>query len=341
MPAIFAPQTPVTNDTGAITLGLQGAPNVLYDRTMVGNTAYTISTTGTTGGETMSLTLRGAYTYSFASSAPINWAGGVAPTPECSGSAFDRIKFEVLQDGALLGTAQALGASSPTVPPTHYLNVSGVNQNAYAPATAANDGTDNFISFHDWLNLTSTYTPTEVAPLIARWNTADATSSNTEYIFCLSSGGVLQFTYFDASGNVQTVKSTEGISSVLANVAGIWLRMDYNAGTEIVNGVPPGTAIFYTSPGGPNPTWTQLGAEVTGEQTGLSHLGASSAPIVFGDTNQTGWTTNTCYIYEATVQNSTTILANPNFHVQPTTASGSFVDTAATPNTITLNTNIV
>jgi hypothetical protein len=188
MPAIFAPQTPVTNDTGAVTLGFQGAPNVLYDRTMVGNTAYTISTTGTTGGETMSLTLRGAYTYSFASSVPINWAGGVAPTPECSASAFDRIKFEVLQDGALLGLEQALGAGVPYVSPAHYLEGSATANISCALNNAQNI-TGGFLDAVYYANFSNT---SSAANLGGKWPLTDSpSSSNAEFVAQLISGGAL------------------------------------------------------------------------------------------------------------------------------------------------------
>jgi hypothetical protein len=343
MPSIFAPQTPATNDTGAVTLGFQGAPNVLYDRTMVGSTAYTISTTGTTGGETMSVTLRGAYAYSFASSVGINWAGGLAPTPSSLSGVFDRLKFEVLQDGSLLGIRQATAASIPITAPSHYLNVNGQNQNASAATTAANDGSDSFLSIMVWLNLTSTYTPSNFAPLVSRWVPNSNTTSNTEYTFGISTNGILLFLCIDATGQYRELLSTVGISSSLANTAGIWLRFDYNAGLSTVNGLSAGAGIFYTSVGGATPNWVQLGSAPSGGmQTGLNHLGSGSGAIIFGDNHDNSWSTNTCHMYEAIVKNSTTVLANPNFQAQATMASGgSFVDTAATPNTITLNTNIV
>jgi len=122
MPSIFTPQTPVTNDTGAVTLGFEGAPNVLYDRTMVGATTYTISTTGTTGGETMSIVLRGAHAYSFASSVAINWALFSPPVPQCSATAFDKIAFEVLMDGSLLGFPQAMGAGAAALTVTAFVD---------------------------------------------------------------------------------------------------------------------------------------------------------------------------------------------------------------------------
>jgi hypothetical protein len=341
MPSIFAPQAPVTNDTGAAALGFQSAPNVLYDRTLVGNTTYTISTAGTTGGETLSITLRGPYSYSFTSSVAINWAGGVAPTPACSASTFDRIRFEVLQDGSLLGTPQALGAGITV--PVHYLNVSGQNQNASAAPTAANDGSDSFLSIMVWLNLISAYENGGFAPLVSRWATSGLTDSNTDYVFGISYSGVLTMVYFPSNGgSVNSVASTVPLGSTLANASGLWVRVDLNAGVEIVNGTSPGTAIFYAALGGGSPNWTQLGASVNIPQTGIVHNGVNSAPIVFGDNHQSGWNTNTCHMYEAIIRNSTTVLANPNFQSQPATASGgSFIDTAATPNTINLNTDIV
>jgi hypothetical protein len=118
MPAIYATQAPVATDTGAISLGFQSAPNVLYDRTLVGNTTYTISTAGTVGGETMSIVLRGAYLYSFASAVAIAWAAATPPVPQCSATAFDKIRFELLQDGTLLGTSQALGAAPAHLAPS-------------------------------------------------------------------------------------------------------------------------------------------------------------------------------------------------------------------------------
>jgi hypothetical protein len=343
MPSIFAPQTPVTNDTGAVTLGFQGAPNVLYDRTMVGATAYTISTTGTTGGETMSVTLRGPYAYSFASSVGINWAGGLAPTPASTSTAFDRIKFEVLQDGSLLGTRPAAAASMPIMAPVHYLNVSGQNQNASAAPTAANDGSDSFLSIMVWLNLTSSYSPNNFAPLVSRWVANSNSQSNTEYTFGISTSGNLLFLCIDASGSYKELISTAPIIPSLSNAAGLWLRFDYNAGPSTVNGVAPGAGVFYTSVGGVTPAWVQLGSVPSGgAQTGLNHVGASSGAILFGDNHDNSWSINTCHMYEAIIKNSTNVLANPNFQSLMTTASGAtFLDTATTPNTITLNTNIV
>jgi len=191
MPSIYAPQAAVANDSGAVVLGFQGAPNVLYDRTMVGATTYTISTAGTTGGETMSITLRGPYTYSFASSVAINWAGRLAPTPECSASVFDRIKLEVLQDGSLLGTPQALAAGVPVAAPAHYLNVAAANQNASITGTAANDGSDSFISIQEWLSFTSSYTPSSYSGLVERLYGPNSNANNSEYILGLSDIGEL------------------------------------------------------------------------------------------------------------------------------------------------------
>jgi hypothetical protein len=306
---------------------------------MVGNTVYTISTTGTTGGETLSISLRGPYTYSFASSAAINWAGGLTPTPECSATAFDRIKFEVLQDGSLLGTAQALGATPPA--PTHYLNVSGQNQNASAPATAANDGSDSFLSIMIWVSLNSAYASGSFAPLVSRWTTYGLTPSNTDYVFGLSSAGELEAVIFLSDGSDVSVVSTVPLSAELSNAAGLWARIDLNAGSGATNGIPPGTAYFYTSPGGPAPAWTQLGSAVTIPQTGLIHNGANSAPIVFGDNHQSGWNTNICRIYDVIIKNSTKVLANPNFQAQPAMVAGEiFNDSATVQNSITLNANI-
>jgi hypothetical protein len=269
----------------------------------------------------------------------INWAGGVAPTPECSASAFDRIRVEVLQDGSLLGTVQAMGAAAPVPAPVHYLNVSGSGKNALAPASSANDGYDSFLRIDIWLGLASTYVPGEQQDLVARWNAANVNSSSSIYNYVILSSGELFLQYLDASGNYKQFNSSTAISASLFSAAGIWLRMDYNAGTNTIKGVPPGTAVFYTSPGGTTPQWTELGTPVSCDQTGFIHPGSATAPITFGSMSDAGYMTK---FYEVIVQNSTTVLANPNFQAQPTMASGgSFVDTALVPNTITLNTNIV
>jgi len=341
MPAIFAAQTAVTNDTGAVTLGFESAPNVLYDRTMVGATTYTIDTTGTTGGETMSITLRGAYAYNFVSSAVINWAGGVAPTPECSGSAFDRIRFEVLQDGTLLGTEQALGASVPYVSPTHYL-IGTSTSNIYCPPNDAQNITGGFLDAIYYANFSNT---SGFADLGGKWSGTETPTPNTaEFLAQLNTSGCPVIIWYEAGGSSYlSATCSEALSSFVASNKDVWVQFQLNISSESIlpvqGNIEPlaaGSARFSYSTNGTN--WAQLGILLNGLTEGsFSGAGASAANVLFGASSPYA-TPGPAKLYSVRVLDASgAVRYNPNLTALSSGQTGTFNDTAATPNVWTIN----
>jgi hypothetical protein len=340
MPSIFAPQTPVANDSGAVTLSFQGAPNVLYDRTMTGNTTYTISTAGTSGGETMSLTLRGPYQYSFASSVAISWAGGMAPTPACSASAFDRIKFEVLQDGTLLGMQQALGASVPYVSPTHYLEGSST-ANIYCSPENAQNITGGFLDAIYHMNVANSSSSESFG---GKWpQTLAPTLTNSEFLGQLNSSGC-PIAYWFESGMTTEMSATcyVSLSSVIENNQDAWVQYQINiSGSSVTpvqgNLAPLASACARFSYSTNGAKWTQLGATVTGLAEGnFSEVGANAANVIFGSAPP--YATFSGKLYGVTIRDgSGAIRYNPDITTLSSGQTGTFTDTAATPNVWNIN----
>jgi len=346
MPSIFAPQTPVANDNGAVTLSFQGAPNVLYDRTMVGDTTYTISTAGTSGGETMSLTLRGPHQYSFASSVAMSWSSGGAPAPSSSMIAFDRIKFEVLQDGTLLGTVQAVSAFSP---PAHYLieaptsNIDAPTSNSYSyPVNTANDVTDGYLDIQARVSL-NTLAHQQI--IFSKWNfPGNNFSSGASFLFYLNAAGFLSVEWYDTA--VQTATSTVALSTLYSPNAVTWLRVQLNATTSPITGegsgsavsiIPPGSAVFSISVDSVN--WLQIGTTVAGGATAGIAAGPQGIPVC-GSNDSTNIMTGRFYtlrMYSA----SGALRYSPDFTTLSTGQTGAFTDNAASPNIWTISGNVI
>jgi hypothetical protein len=307
---------------------------------MVGNTVYTISTTGTTGGETMSITLRGAYSYSFASSVAINWAGGVAPTPECSVSAFDRIKFEVLQDGSLLGTPQALGAGVPYVSPTHYL-VGSSTANIYCTPGDAQNITGGFLDAIYYVNISNTVSAQNFG---GKWPEIVApTPSNSEFVAQLNGAGYPIIYWCESGGgSYMSASCSSSLSSVIGNGQDFRLQYQINISASSVtpaqgnmSPLAAGCARFSYSTNGTN--WTQLGTTVTGLGEGsFSEVGANAANIIFGSAPP--YASFAGNFYGVSIRDgSGAIRYNPDLTSLPSGQTGTFTDTAATPNVWTIN----
>jgi hypothetical protein len=341
MPSIYSPQPPVTNDTGAVTLGFEGAPNVLYDRTMTGNTVYTISTAGTTGGETMSVTLRGAYQYSFASSVAINWSKQSLPVPACTAVLFDRIKFEVLQDGSLLAAQQASAACLGVSAPLHYLSESaGSNSFSYPPNTA-NEISDGYLDIQARVSF-NTLASQQI--IFSKWDFDLSNTSSGSFLFYLNAQGFLSVKWYDAA--VQTATASVPLSTYYSPYAVAWLRVQLNATTSPVtsNGagsavivIPAGSAVFSISVDGVN--WTQVGSTISGGATAGIGAGSTAIPVCGGNDTINIMSGN---FYAARMYSASGSLRySPDFTTLLTGQTGTFTDDAASPNTWSINATVI
>jgi len=102
--------------------------------------------------------------------------------------------------------------------------------------------------------------------------------------------------------------------------------------------IAAGSARFSYSTNGVN--WTQVGITVTGLTEGnFSEVGANAANVLFG--SGPPYSSFSGKLYGVTIRDGSGVIRyNPNLTVLSSGQTGTFTDTAATPNVWTINGNI-
>ena len=317
---------PPTVGSGAVTIALAGAvpsnngsPITGYDildattsgaeAVIATNQALPYTTTGLTNG-----------TPEFFTAKARNSAGISLASNEVTGTPTAAVPAKYLN---LAGTQDAAvyanGNNTTTRSASGYLDVSAyVSLNAYGPASG-----------------------TGQMNLIGKFKGSGGTAANSEYSFGLLTGAVPQIYYY-AGSTFTAIKATTGLpSAATTNAAGVAIRVQINTSAGALNGIAAGSAVFGYSLDGGN-TYTQLGTTVTGAGTtpiGSSEGTTNDAAMVIGSYDTTTANTPpTGKVYRVTAKDDAgKVLFNPDFTIQTTGNTGSFADTAATPNTWNYN----
>lgn len=227
--------------------------------------------------------------------------------------------------------------------PSHFMQVSGSNSNAYANQSTANNRTAKSRRALIWSNLASYHAAAagKNLPLTHTWAQGTSSASNAGYMFAFDSSGQPSFLFYTGAGVFGSATIPVSLDTVYdpSTGAGIYkypvLNLDTNTlateimvGGQTVNGAnqggtafvaPAGSAAFFYSVDGI--TWTQLGTTVTGlPTTGINAKGA----CVVGhggnaDTPASG------KFYKVVCRDETGIVYSPDFTAQATGIT-SFVD---------------
>jgi hypothetical protein len=157
----------------------------------------------------------------------------------------------------------------------HLLLDGSTNTDADAPYIAAYDITGDLdvrvrCSADDWTPATDFLNP------ISRWGGAV-----NVFQLQLRSTGALRVDLRDAAAAAYTAQSTASVGFTDGQVG--WIRFTL----DVDNGASGYDVKFYTSPDGDTPTWTQLGATVTG--AGVKTLETGSALMTVGSRTNGGW----------------------------------------------------
>lgn len=236
---------------------------------------------------------------------------------------------EGLQSVEMSGTPTAGQAS-----PTHYANGT-TSSNAYSTSPLGNtvNPTDGYLDLTFFGRLT---TLTAQQDLVGQWK-ASSTGSGT-FIFQLTSTGLIHFVAVQSGSTYVDKTSTLALPSSLIGIDA-YIRVQANLSAAAVTptsgpltSIPSASYVFSYSTDGT--TWTQLGTTITGLNTSGFNVSAAGIYPTVG----TNSSTFTGRIYNVVARKgSGAILFNPDFTTLATGQTGTFNDTAATPNNWTLN----
>ena len=209
-----------------------------------------------------------------------------------------------------IGPAGPPGSGGGTATPGYVTIPAATSAYISAPSATANDmGSDDTYAINMTLNMPAL--PTGTQWIASKYAASNAGSGNSEFQVYVTSSGGIDFGYYDAgdasyygSGSLGTLPTgATGTLNILVNASAVSVTgYGQTLATKIVEAV-------WTPTGG---SATVLGSAALHGNTGLTKLGASSAPLVFGGYYAGASTPITLYAASLTnIASTPTIYANP------------------------------
>lgn len=158
------------------------------------------------------------------------------------------------------------------------------------------------------------WTPASASALMTKSTT---TGSQVSWRFNVLTSGILRLAWSVDGSTVLSADST--VAPTIADGSALWVRVTL----DVNNGAAGRDITFYTSADGS--TWTQLGAVVT--QAGVTSIFSGTSAVVIGSRDSGTLDRMTGRVFSAEIRSgiSGTIVASPNFRVQPS-GTTSFAD---------------